>query len=92
MKFFSVLLVASGLVACATIDAVPRTDARGNPGYKLVCSEFNTSLQECEAKARALCGGPFNIDPQLSYRETYPDSGDGFYMPARQHLVVSCLP
>jgi hypothetical protein len=41
-------------------------------------------------KASENCSHGFEVDPHLSYRETYPDAGDGIYVPARNHLVVGC--
>lgn len=91
MKQLTVLMMCGVLVACAGIKTEPTADANGKNGYRLSCSEFNTTLAQCKAKASELCGGDFKMDPHLSYRETYPDSGDGIHMPARQYLVVSCL-
>ncbi len=78
------------LSACAGIQATPYTTHSGNAGYQLTCSEFNTTLDTCKAKASELCGNGYDVDKSLSYRETFPDSGDGIYMPARQHLAVIC--
>lgn len=89
-KFYWVLPLMLG--ACAGIQATPYTASNGKAGYQLTCSEFNTTLETCKAKAGELCANGYEIDQSLSYRETFPESGDGIYMPARQHLAVVCQP
>lgn len=84
------LLVPVMVSACAGIHATPHETSSGKPGYKLTCSEFNATLDDCKARASELCSHGFVVDKHLSYRETHPDSGDGFYMHPKQHLVVAC--
>lgn len=90
MKWIVLCLFPISISACAGIEATKVTGKQGQVSYHLTCSEFNTSLEACKTKAQELCGGPFEVNQRLSHRETYPDSGDGFYMPAKQHLVVDC--
>ncbi len=90
MKWSILLLLPVAVSACAGIQSTKVVTSQGDVSYHLSCSEFNTTLETCKAKATELCGGAFEINQRLSYRETYPDSGDGFVIPARQHLVVDC--
>lgn len=92
MKWIMLMLFPVAMSACAGIEATKHTGKMGEVSYQLTCSEFNTTLDACKAKAQELCGSPYEINQRLSYRETYPDSGDGFYMPGKQHLVVDCKP
>lgn len=75
------------LVACASVQSQP-TEINGKRGFKLTCSEFNSSLEECKVKASELCDNNFTVVDHT--KETYPDAGDGFYMPAKHHLAVEC--
>lgn len=90
MKWTMLMFLAVTMQACAGIEATKFTGGQGEVSYHLSCSEFNTTLEACKAKAHDLCGGVFEVNHQLSHRESYPDSGDGFVMPAKQHLVVDC--
>lgn len=90
MKWFGLLFFPVAMSACAGIQTSKVVSAQGDVSYHLTCSEFNTTLETCKAKAQELCGGTFVINQKLSHRETYPDSGDGFVIPAKQHLVVDC--
>lgn len=90
MKWILLMLFPVAMQACAGIETSKLTSTNGEASYHLSCSEFNTTMETCKAKAHELCGGPFEINQRLSHRETYPDSGDGFVMPAKQHLVVDC--
>jgi hypothetical protein len=86
----TLILIPLLLSACASNQPTPHATSDGKPGYKLTCSEFNTTLEQCKAKASENCSHGFDVDPHLSFRETYPDAGDGIYVPARNHLVVGC--
>ncbi|QDC43899.1 hypothetical protein [Methylophilus medardicus] len=76
--------------ACASVTPQPYTTQQGKLGYTLSCSEFNTSQQQCQAKAGAMCAAGYVVDTQRSSHETFPDSGDGIYRPANNHLAVIC--
>lgn len=86
----TLMLIPLLLTACAGLQPAPQTTSTGKAGYKLTCSEFNTTFEQCKAKASELCMHGYDLDANISYRETYPDSGDGIYMPARNHVVVAC--
>lgn len=87
LMFIPILLLS----ACATGNhPKPYASAGGGEGYKLSCSEFNTSLDQCKAQASKMCLTGAIVDEYLTYRETFPDAGDGFYMPAKNHVVVAC--
>jgi hypothetical protein len=83
-----ILLIPLFLSACGGMQATQYTTSDGKPGYKLTCSEFNTTLEACKAKAGEVCATGYVINQ--SYRETYPDSGDGIYRFANNHLVFTC--
>lgn len=60
----------------------------GNNRKTLSCSEFNTSLEQCEEKAKSLCSNNYKL---ISHnKEDYHDAGDGFYVPTVHHLTVEC--
>ncbi|HSI44635.1 MAG TPA: hypothetical protein VK950_00540 [Methylophilus sp.] len=84
------ILIPLLLTACASLQPTPQTTSNGKDGFKLTCSEFNTTVEQCKVKASELCSHGYDIDKHMTYRETFPDSGDGIYMPARNHVVVAC--
>lgn len=86
----SILIVPLLLAACAGMQATKTTTSDGKTGYSLTCREFYRSEADCQAKAGELCEHGYDVDSRLSYRETYPDSGDGIYIPAKNHIVVTC--
>lgn len=75
------------LISCASVQSQP-IESNGNQAFKLTCSEFNSSLEECKAKASELCANNYKILDH--YKEVYPDAGDGFYMHPRHHVSVQC--
>lgn len=75
------------MVACASVQSQP-TEINGKRAFKLTCSEFNSSLEECQRKASELCNDNFTVVDHS--KETYPDAGDGFYMHPKHHLSVEC--
>lgn len=82
--FFAPLIM---LVSCASVRTT-QIEHDNKLVYKLTCSEFNSSLNECKADADKLCANGYKL---LSYeKEVYADSGDGFYMPTSHHLTVEC--
>ncbi len=83
LRFAPLLL----LISCASVQSTT-TEKNGRLVHQLSCSEFNTSLDECKAKASELCDHNYQ---QLSHhKEVFPDSGDGFYMHPRHHISVEC--
>lgn len=85
--FFVIPLMLS---ACASVTPQQFTTQNGKVGYTLTCSEFNTSWEQCQTKAGALCSQGYEVDKQQSYTEHFPDSGDGIYRPANNHQTVIC--
>lgn len=83
-------LVPWMLSACASVTPQQYTTQGGRVGYTLTCSEFNTTWEQCQSKAGALCSQGYDVDKQLSFTERFPDSGDGLYRPANNHLAVIC--
>jgi hypothetical protein len=76
------------MMGCANVNADTSTDKTGRKIYELTCSEFNTTFDECIARASDMCGHNYKL---LShYEEVYEDSGDGHHMHPRHHLVVEC--
>lgn len=75
------------IVACASAQSQP-SEINGKRAFKLTCSEFNSSLEECKVKASELCDNNFTLVDHT--QETYPDAGDGFYMHPKHHLAVEC--
>ena len=75
------------LLSCASVQSTT-SDINGKRAYKLSCSEFNSSLEKCKAKAQELCASDYKL---IEYtKEVYPDAGDGVYMHPKHHLVVAC--
>lgn len=75
------------LISCANVQSTTM-ESDGSQVHKLTCSEFNSSLQECKSKASELCRNDYKL---LSHHEeTFPDSGDGFYVHTQHHLAVAC--
>jgi hypothetical protein len=84
VRFIPLLL----LISCASVQSTPFDAGNGKQSFKLSCSEFNSSLDECKNKAKELCASDYKLVDH--HTEVYPDAGDGFYMPSRHHLVVEC--
>jgi hypothetical protein len=83
LRFAPLLL----LISCASVQS-NTTEKNGRIVHELSCSEFNSSLEECKAKASELCAHNYH---QISHNEeVYADSGDGFYMHPRHHLAIEC--
>lgn len=75
------------LISCASVQSTTLEHEKGQI-HQISCSEFNTTLQECKAKASELCANDYKL---LSHhKEVYPDAGDGFYMHPRHYLSVEC--
>ena len=75
------------LISCASVQSTT-TEKNGKLLHELSCSEFNSSLEECTAKASKLCANDYKL---LSHhKEVYPSSGDGYYVHPRHHLMVEC--
>lgn len=75
------------LMSCASVQSTT-IEHNGKQVHQLSCSEFNSSLDECTAKASELCAHNYQL---LShYKEVHADSGDGFYMHPRHHISVEC--
>lgn len=83
LRFVPLLL----LISCASVQA-NTAERSGGPAHQLTCSEFNSSLEECKAKASELCGHDYKA--LTHHTEDYPDAGDGFYMHPRHHVSVEC--
>jgi hypothetical protein len=75
------------LISCANVQSTTVEHQHGQI-HQITCSEFNTTLQECKAKANELCGNDFKL---LSHhKEVFPDAHDGFYIHPRHYLSVEC--
>jgi len=75
------------LISCASVQSTTLEHENGQI-HQISYSEFNTTLQECKAKASELCANDYKL---LSHhKEVYPDAGDGFYMHPRHYLSVEC--
>jgi len=75
------------LISCANVKSTT-LEVNGQQLHKLTCSEFNSSLEKCQAKASELCQENYKL---LSHsKEVYPDAGDGMYYPAKHHITVQC--
>ncbi|MBF4987516.1 hypothetical protein [Methylophilus sp. 14] len=85
-----IFLLPLMMSACASVTPHQYTTQQGRMGYTLTCSEFNTTWEQCQSKAGELCSQGYEVDKQLSFKETFPDSGDGIYRPANNHLAVVC--
>jgi hypothetical protein len=73
------------LISCTSM---PSTVSNEKKMHSYVCTEFNSSYEECKVNANALCTNKANI---VAYRkEVYADPGDGFYMPTKHHFTVEC--
>lgn len=83
LRFAPLLL----LISCASVQS-NTIEQDGKQVHKLSCSEFNSSLEECKAKASELCANNYKLVSH--HEEVYPDSGDGSYMHPRHHLSVEC--
>ncbi|HEY0561816.1 MAG TPA: hypothetical protein VGD04_00675 [Methylophilus sp.] len=83
LRFAPLLL----LISCASVHS-NTTEHNGRQVHQLTCSEFNTSLEQCKAKASELCAHDYKLISH--HKEEYPDAGDGFYMHPRHHLSVEC--
>jgi len=83
LRFAPLLL----LISCASVQS-NTIEQDGKQVHKLSCSEFNSSLEECKAKASQLCSHNYQL--LTHHEEVYPDAGDGFYMHPRHHLTVEC--
>lgn len=83
LRFAPLLL----LMSCASVQSTT-IEQNGKQVHHLSCSEFNSSLNECKAKASAMCADDYKHISH--YKEVYADSGDGFYMHPRHHLSVEC--
>ena len=83
LRFAPLLL----LLSCASVQS-NTTEQNGRKVHELTCSEFNSSLDECTAKASELCDHNYKL--LTHHKEVYSDSGDGFYMHPRHHLSVEC--
>jgi hypothetical protein len=75
------------LISCASVQSTT-LEQDGKQVHRVSCSEFNTSQQECQAKAKAFCAH----EPQRMtyYKEEFADAGDGIYIPTRHHYTVEC--
>jgi len=40
----------------------------------LTCSEFNTTWEQCQSKAGELCSQGYEVDKQLSFKESFPEN------------------
>lgn len=85
-----IFLLPLMMSACASVTPHQYTTQQGGVGYTLTCSEFNTTWEQCQSKAGALCTQGYEVDKHLSFTEHFPDSGDGMYRPANNHLAVVC--
>lgn len=75
------------LISCANVKSTT-LEVNGQQLHKLTCSEFNSSLEKCKAKASELCQENYKL---LSHsKEVYPDAGDGMYYPVKHHITVQC--
>lgn len=75
------------LISCANVQS-NTLEVDGQKLHKLSCSEFNSSLEECKAKASEICQQNYKL---LSHnKEVYPDAGDGMYYPSKHHITVQC--
>jgi hypothetical protein len=75
------------LISCTNVLSTAR-QANEKKMHSYVCTEFNSSYEECKVNANALCTNKANI---VAYRkEVYADPGDGFYMPTKHHFTVEC--
>jgi hypothetical protein len=75
------------LISCASVQSTV-IETNGKQTHKVTCSEFNSSLEECKSSAGKLCTNDYRV--VAHHKEVYADSGDGFYMPAKHHLMVEC--
>ncbi|MDP2154118.1 MAG: hypothetical protein Q8J66_10740 [Methylotenera sp.] len=75
------------LASCASVQTT-QIEHDGMQAYKLTCSEFNSSLNECKANADKLCANGYKLVDH--HKDVYADSGDGFYMPTTHYLTVKC--
>jgi hypothetical protein len=75
------------LISCGNVHSTT-LEMNGQKLHKLSCSEFNSSLEECKAKASEICQENYKL---LSHdKEVYPDLGDGSYYPTKHHITVQC--
>lgn len=83
MRFVPMIL----LISCASVQSQP-VESNGKQAFELTCSEFNSSIEECKAKASELCAHNYKV---LKHEKLeYADAGDGFYMHPRHQLLVEC--
>ena len=85
-----IFLIPLIVSACASVTPQQYATQQGKKGYTLTCSEFNTTWEQCQEKAGAMCSHGYVVDKQLSFAEKFPDSGDGIYRPTNNHLAVLC--
>jgi uncharacterized protein YcfL len=48
----TLILISLLLSACASNQPTPHATSDGRPGYKLTCSEFNTTLEQCKGESQ----------------------------------------
>lgn len=75
------------LISCTSVQFTP-IDAGNGKQKKLICSEFDTTLEECKSEAKVLCGSDFKLIDH--YAEVPPDPGDGFYVHPTHYLLIEC--
>lgn len=75
------------LISCANVQS-NTLEVNGKKLHNLTCSEFNSSLEECKAKASEICQENYKL---LSHnKEVYPDAGDGIFYHPKHHITVQC--
>jgi hypothetical protein len=82
-----ILIAFVCLTACASLQTA-KNDHQTGKINKLTCSEFNSSLEACQLKAKALCKGDYKLID--THTEVAPDAGDGFYVYTKYHLLIEC--
>lgn len=75
------------LTACAGVKTA-HVEPDGHEAYKVSCSEFSMSLEECKAHIGQYCANGYHLVEHVE--DAHPSSGDGFYMPSTHHLRVKC--
>ena len=86
MSFVPFLMLVSVSVTGAQ---AAQMESDGKKMQTLSCNEFNTSLEECKARASKVCTNGHELVNH--HAEVPADSGDGIYMHTTNHLVVRCL-
>lgn len=75
------------LISCASVQS-NTLEYNGQQLHELTCSEFNSSLDKCKAKASELCADNYKLVSHV--KEEYPDVGDGVYYHPKHHIAVLC--